>query len=74
MTKVYCPNLSGDYKIIAKILANIIKPVLVKLISENQKGLVGGRNIHDANRLIQDIIDYPTSDKNLDFVRGKNLH
>ena len=49
--------LNVDYKIIAIILANMIKTHLPKLINEVQKGFVSGRNIQDANRLIQYIIE-----------------
>ena len=50
--------LNVDYKIISKLLANRIKTILTKLIHPNQKGFVPGRNIHEANRLIQDVIEY----------------
>ena len=50
--------LNTDYKIIAKILSNRLKTVLPKIIHTDQKGFVAGRNIMDANRLLQDIIDY----------------
>ena len=50
--------LNCDYKIIAKILAERLKKVLPKIIHPDQKGFVKGRNINEANRMIQDIIKY----------------
>ena len=50
--------LNNDYKIVAKNLAERLKPVLPKIIHSDQKGFVKGRNISDANRLIQDVIEY----------------
>ena len=50
--------LSNDYKIITKVLAERLKLFLPKLIHSDQKGFVSGRNISEANRLIQDIIEY----------------
>ena len=50
--------LNCDYKIIAKILALRLKKMLPKIIHSDQKGFVKGRNICEANRLIQDIIEY----------------
>jgi hypothetical protein len=35
-----------------------LKVVLPKLIHSDQKGFVKGRNISEANRLIQDVIEY----------------
>ena len=52
------PLLNTDYKIIAKILAESLITVLPNLIHSDQKGFVKDRNISEANRLIQDIIDY----------------
>ena len=49
--------LNSDYKIIAKILAERLKVVLPKLIHSEQKGFVKGRNVSEANRLIQDVIE-----------------
>ena len=50
--------LNWDYKIISKLLAERLKNVLTKLIHPDQKGFVKGRNISEANRMIQDIIQY----------------
>jgi hypothetical protein len=50
--------LNCDYKIISKLLAERLKNVLTKLIHPGQKELVNGRNISEANRMIQDIIQY----------------
>jgi hypothetical protein len=40
------------------LLAERLKNVLTKLIHPDQKGFVKGRNITEANRMIQDIIQY----------------
>lgn len=50
--------LNNDYKIISKLLAERLKRILPKIINTDQKGFVQGRQIFDANRLLQDIIDY----------------
>ncbi|WAR24788.1 YTX2-like protein [Mya arenaria] len=56
--------LCVDYKIIAKALSNRIKPILSKIIHSDQKGYVEGRNINEANRYIQDLIEYTAQNKN----------
>uniref|UniRef100_A0A803QEC1 Reverse transcriptase domain-containing protein n=1 Tax=Cannabis sativa TaxID=3483 RepID=A0A803QEC1_CANSA len=44
------------YKVISKILANRIRPVLPKLICPTQAAFVPGRSINDNNVLVQEII------------------
>ena len=50
--------LNWAYKIILNLLAERLKNVLAKLIHPDQKGFIKGRNISEANRMIQDIIQY----------------
>jgi hypothetical protein len=50
--------LNCDYKIISKLLAERLKNVLTKLIHSDPKGFIKGRKISEANRMIQDIIQY----------------
>ena len=50
--------LNVDYKIITKILAERLKKILPYIIHTDQKGFVHGRNIQEANRLLQDVISY----------------
>ena len=50
--------LNCDNKIISKLLANRMKPVLNKIIHMDQKGFVAGRNISENNRMIDDIIEF----------------
>ena len=55
--------LNVDYKIITKFLAERLKPLLPKIIHSDQKGYVNGRNISEANRLLQDLIEYSEQNK-----------
>ena len=50
--------LNVDFKIITKILAERLKQVLPSIIHNDQKGFVKGRNITEANRMLQDLIVY----------------
>ena len=64
-TKNYRPIslLNTDYKILTKILVAKIEPFLHKLVHTDQQCSITGRNIHNHNHLIRDIIQY-THDKN----------
>ena len=50
--------LNCDYKIISKLLAERLQNVLTNLIQPDHKRFVKGRNISEANRMIQAIIQY----------------
>lgn len=47
---------NASYKILTKLLANIIKPLLEKFISPNQGGFVKGRHILNNVILVREII------------------
>ena len=51
---ISCCNMI--YKIIAKVLALRIKPVLSEIITEEQFGFLNNKKIHDAVSLSQDIV------------------
>lgn len=44
------------YRLIAKILANRLKPTLPHLIDHSQSGFIAGRSIQDNIFLIQEIV------------------
>ena len=59
--------LNTDYKLIEKVLANRLKPVLIELINEDQKGFLAGRHIATNIRRVFDLIEYTIP--SFDFVR-----
>ena len=59
--------LNTDYKIVTKVLADRLKKVLPSIIHPDQKGFVSGRNISEANRMIQNIIYY-SDNQNIIFL------
>ena len=50
--------LNTDYKILAKVLSNRIKPFFDKLINTDQTGYIQGRYIGENIRTVSDIISY----------------
>ena len=67
--------LPTDYKLVEKILANRLKPVLDKLIHNYQKGFMANRRISCNIRRILDIIDMTETDNlpamivSIDFLK-----
>lgn len=49
--------LNFDYKLLASVYAEKIKPCLANIISDNQSGFLKGRHISNNIRLIIDILD-----------------
>ncbi|KAI2650693.1 hypothetical protein H4Q32_000737 [Labeo rohita] len=50
--------LNSDYKILASVYADKLKPCLANIISNTQSGFLKGRHISNNIRLILDILDY----------------
>lgn len=50
--------LNVTYKLLSSVLASRMKPILVDIIHENQKGFLAGRYIGENSRLLYDIIHY----------------
>ena len=50
--------LNLDYKILSKIMAERVKPILVYLIGEEQTGFLKGHHISDNIRRTFEIIEY----------------
>ncbi|KAL3833012.1 hypothetical protein ACJIZ3_007748 [Penstemon smallii] len=47
-----------SYKVISKIIANRLKPLLQKIVSPNQMAFVHGRNINENSIISQEIMHY----------------
>ena len=68
--------LNVDYKIVAKIITNRVKPLLTKFISPEQVCCVNGRTIDANNILLRDVMYYANENKieaaliNLDWAKA----
>ncbi|XP_058733800.1 uncharacterized protein LOC131605468 [Vicia villosa] len=51
------------YKILAKLLANRLKRVIGKLVSNNQSAFIEGRNIMDGVLVVNEVLDLAKRDK-----------
>ena len=50
--------LGGLYKLLAKVLANRLKKVLGKVVSEDQNAFVKGRQIFDVSLIANEVVDF----------------
>lgn len=70
--------LSGCYKLVAKVLANRIKPLLSLLVSDFQGAAVEGRQIQDLSLMANELLDSILTSKEgglvfkLDFLKAFN--
>eukprot|EP00253_Pinus_taeda_P004331 PITA_04331 len=64
---------NSSYKILTKILATRLKPLLPSLISENQGGFMPNRHITDSILLVQEAIHSSLSRKEKGFVLKLDL-
>lgn len=64
---------NSTYKIISKILAAMLKPLLPSLISENQGGFLPNRHITDSILLVQEAIHSSLTRKEKGFVLKLDL-
>ncbi|XP_050212856.1 uncharacterized protein LOC126664492 [Mercurialis annua] len=60
--------INGVFKLLSKVLANRLSPILPSLISENQFGFIKGRNIHDCHMIASELIHLVNKRKDQVFL------
>ena len=64
---------NSSYKILTKIIATRLKPILPSLISENQGGFLANRQISDSILLVQEAIHSSQNRKEKGFILKLDL-
>ena len=62
-----------DYKILAKVLAESLRGVIPKLVSEDQVGCIRGRNIATVIRTLYDVINYLNRTKSRLYILAVDI-
>ena len=65
--------LGGLYKLLAKVLANRLKKVLGKVVSEDQNAFVKGRQILDASLIANEVVDFWQKQKEKGLICKLNI-
>ncbi|XP_050225835.1 uncharacterized protein LOC126675263 [Mercurialis annua] len=60
--------INGVFKLLSKVLANRLSPILPLLISDNQFGFIKGRNIHDCHMIASELIHLANRRKDQVFL------
>jgi hypothetical protein len=72
LSKIFCSVSCCNvvYKLISKVIAIRLRPLLVEVVGEEQFGFLPNRQIHDAVAMAQEVL-HSIKQKNLKFVMFK---
>ncbi len=65
--------LNTDFKILSKILANILKKILPNIIETNQAYAIKGRDITDTVSSIRDVVSYMLEERKSGYIINVDL-